>query len=118
MGANEQHQPHDDSDRLLSKDGSGEVDEENLLDAVLRETMGNSNQAALDLIFDVARKSEYADTSHIEAVEELVRAIMKRSFGTRKFSRRLIHRIACSLVEAPEATVRIERLWQEARSSG
>jgi hypothetical protein len=122
VGLNEERRPRDVAADRIDGDADSKAsradDEQQLLDAVLRETMGNANQAALELIFDVARKSQYPDTSRIEAVEELVRAIMRRAFGPRKFPRRLIHRVASSLIEAPEATIRIERLWQEARASG
>jgi hypothetical protein len=97
-----------------SDDDSGE---RSLLEAVLRETMGSTNQEALELIFSVARESKYEDTTTIEAVAEVVRKIIQHRFGERRFSERAIKRIAHSLVEAPEATIRLERLWQEARSS-
>ena len=117
MGVNEEPRRHEE-EQLLSNESQGQIDEQSLLDAVLRETMGNANHAALELIFEVARQSQYSDTTQLGAVEELVRAIMKESFGSRKIPKRLISRIACSLVEDPEAAVRIERLWQEARASG
>ncbi|MEZ6136665.1 MAG: hypothetical protein R3C53_17350 [Pirellulaceae bacterium] len=105
-------------ERYADTDDSDRRDEHALLDAVLRETMGTANQAALDLIFDVARRSEYSNTAEIKAVEQVVQAIIKFKFGARKFSSRLINRIACTLIETPEATVKLERLWQEARASG
>lgn len=89
-----------------------------LLEAVLIETVAGSSRESLDLIFDVARASEYENTSQIAAVEELVDAIVTRRFGQRKFPARLLRRIAHTLIETPEATVKLERLWQEARASG
>lgn len=117
MDGGEEHEDlrHDAYDEA---DQASHSDEQKLLDAVLRETMGSSNREALELIFQVARASSYDDTSRIEPVEEVVRAIVKYRYGTRTFSRKLIHRIACSLIEAPEATIKLERLWQEARASG
>lgn len=117
MGPNEEQTPKRSED-LYSAEEQGNLDEQSLLEAVLRETMGSSNREALEAVFQVARDSQYPDTSQVAAVEELVRAIMRSRFGSRKFTRRLIHRIACSLIETPEATIRIERLWQEARASG
>lgn len=101
-------------------DASSDEDraEESLLEAVLRETMGSSNQDALELILSVARESEYEDTTNIDAVAEVVRKIIKHRFGKRAFSERVIKRIANTLIEAPEAAIKLERLWQEARSSG
>jgi len=115
---------NDDRERLSGEDFYSEhpssncSDDQELLDAVLRETLGSANREALDLIFAVARRSSYPDTTHIEAVEEVVQAIMQNRFGKRLFTRRLIQRIAGSLIEEPEATIRLERLWQEARASG
>jgi hypothetical protein len=118
VGVNEEPTPKPVEHQLSDGSRSEANDEQVLFDAVLRETMERTDQAALELIFSVARKSSYPDTSRVEAVEELVRAIMKARFGARKFTRRLIHRIACSLIETPEATIRMERLWQEGRSGG
>lgn len=89
-----------------------------LLDAVLRETVGSGSRGSLELIFGVARASQYPDTSQIEAVEEVVLAIVQRKFGKLRFPRRLIQGIAGALIEVPEAAVKLERLWQEARARG
>ena len=118
MGINEDREFNSPDEILANEVDPGGSDEHHLLDAVLRETIGDSDREALDLIFAIARKSSYEDTTHIEAVEEVVQAIIKYRFGNRQFTPRLIHRIACSLIEAPEATVKLERLWQEARASG
>lgn len=91
--------------------------EKKLLEQVISETMGSSNQAALDLVYGVARASKYPDTTHIEAVEEIVEAVFRHSFPNRRFPRRLVHRVALSLSEAPEATTKLEKLWREARCS-
>lgn len=93
-------------------------DESELLEAVLHETVANSNAESLELIFSVARASNFADTTQIGAVEEVVRAIIAKRFGNIKFSSRLIKRISQTLIETPEATVKLERLWQEGRASG
>ncbi len=97
---------------------SNDEDEQKLLETILRDSMSKSNGEALKLVFQVARASAYEDTSRIGAVEELVRAIIKSRFGTRKFPASFINRVACSLIDLPEAAVKLERLWQEARSSG
>ena len=112
----DEHWEPDEAELDEGADG-GDGDPE-LLELVLHETVAKGSRESLDLIFEVARNSQWEDTSHIEAVEEVVAAIVKRRFGPRRFSRRLIGRIARSLVEAPEATVKLERLWQEARFSG
>jgi len=118
VGINEdrEHLPREES--LSAEPGSSPSEEQKLLETVLRETMGSSNREALELLFAVARQSAYPDTTHIGAVEEVVQAIVKNRFGNRHFTPRLIHRIACTLIEAPEATIRLERLWQEARAGG
>jgi hypothetical protein len=118
VGINEDRE-HSRSEESLSADPAvSRSEEQKLLEAVLRETMGSTNREALELLFAVARQSAYPDTTHIEAVEEVVQAIVKNRFGSRKFPPHLIHRIACTLIEAPEATIKLERLWQEARTSG
>ncbi len=99
-------------------DVSSDKDEQKLLETILRDTMSKSNGEALKLIFQVARTSAYEDTSRIGAVEEVVRAIIKSKFGERKFPASFINRVACSLIDLPEAAVKLERLWQEARTSG
>lgn len=93
-------------------------DEQKLLETILRDTMGNSNSEILNLVFQVARASSHKDTSRIGAVEEFVRAIINRKFGSRRFPAGFINRVACSLIDVPEAAVKLERLWQEARASG
>ena len=118
MGNNEDREHSSRDEFYFEQPSSNRSDEQELLDAVLRETLGSTNREALELIFEVARQSDYPDTTHIEAVEEVVQAIVKNRFGKRLFTRRLIHRIASTLVEEPEATVRLERLWQEARAGG
>ncbi len=118
MGINDDRERLSREDFYSEQSSSDRSDEQELLDTVLRETLRNNNREALELIFAVARNSEYPDTGSIHAVEEVVKAIMKHRFGNRQFTRRLIHRIACSLIEEPEATIRLERLWQEARASG
>lgn len=118
MGINEdrEHSRHEES--LSANPAANRSDEQKLLETVLRETMGSTNREALELLFAVARQSVYPDTTHIEAVEEVVQAIVENRFGGRKFPPPLIQRIACTLIEAPEATIKLERLWQEARTSG
>lgn len=89
-----------------------------LLEAVLRETLGNANQDSLNLILSVARDSQFPSSTRIEAAEEVVDAIVKHKLGNWKFSRKLIKRIANTLIDTPEAANKLERLWQEARASG
>ncbi len=115
--AKQRNEPQQDKHEEAGLANDDALDSE-LLEAVLHETVANSDRASLELILDVARKSEYADTTDIRAVEEVVRAIVARRFGTLKFSRRMIQRISQTLVEDIEATVKLERLWQEARASG
>lgn len=113
--------PDDEPLRRQHVEAGDEADEpvdSELLEAVLLETMTDSNRESLELIFGVARDSQYADTANIHAVEEVVQAILAKRFRRLHFSRRLLNRIAQSLIEDPEATVKLERLWQEARASG
>jgi hypothetical protein len=92
--------------------------EQDLLETVLQETLGRSNSEALKLITEVARTSKFKGSTEVGATEEVVRAILKNRFGARKFSGSFISRVATSLMEIPEAAIRLERLWQEARASG
>ncbi len=102
----------------VDREDEDSLEEKRLLETVLRETMGASHGEALKLIFKVAKSSKYKDTTATEAVEEVVRAILAHSFGAKKFSNSFIHRVACSLIDTPEAAIKLERLWQEARTSG
>lgn len=91
-------------------------EEHRLLESVLRETMAaTSSTDALQLISEVARRSKYPDVSEMRAVEEVVRAIIAKRFGERRLGGQLIRRVAELLVEDPEATVRLHRVWNEAR---
>lgn len=94
-----------------------EDDEEHrLLESVLRVTMAaTSSGDALQLITDVARRSRFEDITDLRAVEEVVRAIVKKRFGERRLGSQLIRRVAEALIDDPEATVRLHRVWSEAR---
>jgi hypothetical protein len=118
VGINEDRERSPREESVSGEPAASRSEEQKLLETVLRETMGSTNREAMELLFAVARQSAYPDTTHIEAVEEVVQAIMKNRFGSRKFPTHLIHRIACTLIEAPEATIKLERLWQEARTGG
>ncbi|MCA9194415.1 MAG: hypothetical protein KDB03_21745 [Planctomycetales bacterium] len=101
-----------------SSDGEDLLEDSELLDAVLKETLNNSSHDALELIFDVARASRYENTTDIRAVEEVVREIVTRRLGMRKLSPRVIRVVAQTLIDEPEVAVKLERLWQEGRSRG
>lgn len=115
-------EPQREDEEAYAANESQEVDfpcdttERSLLETVLSETMAESDQVAFDLVFSTARASHYSDTSQLGAVKEFVHAVLARRFPGRDFSSRLVTRIAYSLVDTPEATVRLERLWQEARA--
>ncbi len=94
----------------------GDPSDARLLERILQETISAEHAEALELIRGVARQSRYADTTDIAAVEEVVAAIIARRFKTRQPLPQLVRRVAHSLVEQPEATIRLERIWQEARS--
>lgn len=95
---------------------AGDPDDARLLERILQETIAADDAAALELIRGVARQSRFPDTTEIGAVEEVVAAIIARRFGTRVPLPQLVRRVANSLVDLPEATIRLERIWQEARS--
>lgn len=98
-------------------DAEPEGDEERrLLERVLQETIDSSHAEAYALIRDVARQSAWGDSTRPEAVAEVVRAIISRRLGARTPPASLVRRVAASLMEIPEAVVRLERIWQEARS--
>ena len=88
-----------------------------LLDAVLQETIGSENREWLDLVRRVAQRSQLEDGNCREAAEELVRAILDQRFGQKRFSNRLVVRIAGTLMESPDAVARLSSLWREARQS-
>ena len=56
--AKQRNEPQRDKHEEAEVESDDAVDSE-LLEAVLHETMANSDRASLDLIFDVARNSEY-----------------------------------------------------------
>ncbi len=118
MGTNREEQDKPEPELQEKQDVFQDGDEQKLLESILRDAMGGANSEALKLVFQVAKASSFPDTSHIGAVEEFVRAVIRRRFGGRKFPAIFINRIACSLIEVPEAAVKFERLWQEARSGG
>lgn len=89
-----------------------------LLERVVQETLQASSLESLQLIQAVAKRSRFRDTTDPASVVEVVRAIVDRRFGVGKIGQSLVRRVAHSLVESPEACVRLERIWQEARNSG
>jgi len=99
-------------------DDRPESTDEKLLEKVLLESLDESSQAAIRLIFSVAQGSEYSDTTDIRAVEEVVQAIVNRRFGPGRIGKPLMRRVAVLLGETPEACIRLERIWQEARRGG
>lgn len=98
-------------------DPSEDEDSNELLEKVVQETLNASNFEALNLIRAVAARSEYADSTDPGAVMEVVRAIVDRRFGVGRIGNSLVRRVGASLVDSPEATVRLERIWREARSN-
>lgn len=118
MVANSESSNERESGRHADPNDEDGIEEEKLLETVLRETMGASSGEAVTLIFEVAKSSKYQDTTATEAVEEVVKAILKHCFGTRRFTSSFINRVACSLIDVPEAAIKLERLWQEARAIG
>jgi hypothetical protein len=96
--------------------GGDQDADELLLERVLQETINADNVQALNLIQGVAKKSSYPDSTDVNAVMEVVRAIVDRRFGPNRIGQGLIRRVASSLSESPEASIRLERIWQEARS--
>jgi hypothetical protein len=118
VGTNHEGRNYRDSSRHAEHNSTQDQDEQDLLETILSDSMSGSNGESLKLIFQVARASEYKDTSRIGAVEEFVRAILQQRFGGRKFSSGFVNRVASALIEVPEAAVKLEHLWQEARASG
>lgn len=112
----EEHRPEKDS-RYRESEAEFSGDPE-LLEKVLRETLSEGSKDSLELIFSVARTSKYEDTTRIGAVEEVVEEIVRRRLGIPKISRRMVRLIAQSLIEVPEAAVKLERIWQEGRFRG
>lgn len=88
-----------------------------LLEAVLNETVEGEGAESYQLISSVARQSNLDDSENPAAMQEVVRAIVDRRFGTGRLSNNLVRRIAGSLMEIPEVTRRLSQLWQEARQS-
>jgi hypothetical protein len=111
MNREQEHEP-------LPPDGefAGDPDDARLLERILQETISTEQAGALELIRGVARQSQYTDTTDIGAVEEVVSAIIARRFGTRVPLPQLVRRVGSALIEQPEATIRLERIWQEARN--
>jgi hypothetical protein len=103
----------------INRDFSGSLQGEmsELLEAVLKETTEEGNTESLQLLVRVARRSEFDSPDHPAAMQQVVRAIVDQRFGIGKFSNNLVRRIASSLLEIPEATRRLCKLWQEARQS-
>ncbi len=95
--------------------GHNDGSNQELLERVLQETINADNLLSLKLISDVAAHSEYGDSTSIAAVMEVVQAIVDRRFGPNRIGRGLVRRVAHSLSESPEACIRLERIWQEAR---